>query len=126
MLSTIHSAKGQEWTSVLVLNVIDGCIPSDLGTGSRAEIEEERRLLYVAMTRAKDHLDLIMPQRFFAHQQKSNGDRHMYAARTRFITASILHRFENCAWPSADAKPTGRRPTGEAVDIAMRLRRMWT
>ena len=87
VLSTIHSAKGQEWTSVLVLNVIDGCIPSDLGTGSRAEIEEERRLLYVAMTRAKDHLDLIMPQRFFAHQQKSNGDRHMYAARTRFITA---------------------------------------
>jgi DNA helicase II / ATP-dependent DNA helicase PcrA len=126
VLSTIHSAKGQEWTSVLVLNVVDGCIPSDLGTGSRAEIEEERRLLYVAMTRAKDHLDLIMPQRFFAHQQKSNGDRHMYAARTRFITASILHRFENCAWPGADTKPSGRRPTGEAVDIAMRLRRMWT
>ena len=126
VLSTIHSAKGQEWTSVQVLNVVDGCIPSDLGTGSRAEIEEERRLLYVAMTRAKDHLDLIMPQRFFAHQQKSNGDRHMYAARTRFITPSILHRFESCAWPSADAKPTGRRPTGDAVDIAMRLRRMWT
>jgi hypothetical protein len=50
----------------------------------------------------------------------------MYAARTRFITASILHRFENCAWPSADAKPSDRRATGEAVDIAMRLRRMWT
>jgi hypothetical protein len=50
----------------------------------------------------------------------------MYAARTRFITASILHRFENCAWPGADAKPSGRRATGEAVDIAMRLRRMWT
>jgi len=77
VLSTIHSAKGQEWKSVLVLNVIDGCIPSDLGTGSRAEIDEERRLLYVAMTRAKDHLHLVMPQRFFAHQQKSNGDRHM-------------------------------------------------
>ena len=83
VLSTIHSAKGQEWKSVLVLNVIDGCIPSDLGTGSRAEIDEERRLLYVAMTRAKDHLHLVMPQRFFAHQQKSNGDRHMYATRTR-------------------------------------------
>ena len=68
VLSTIHSAKGQEWKSVLVLNVIDGCIPSDLGTGSRAEIDEERRLLYVAMTRAKDHLHLVMPQRFFAHQ----------------------------------------------------------
>ena len=126
VLSTIHSAKGQEWKSVLVLNVIDGCIPSDLGTGSRAEIEEERRLLYVAMTRAKDHLHLVMPQRFFAHQQKSNGDRHIYAARTRFITASMLDRFESCAWPSASAKTTGHRPTGEPVDIAMRLRRMWS
>ena len=54
ILSTIHSAKGQEWKSVFVLNVVDGCIPSDLGTGTTAEIEEERRLLYVAMTRAKD------------------------------------------------------------------------
>jgi DNA helicase II / ATP-dependent DNA helicase PcrA len=125
VLSTIHSAKGQEWKSVLVLNVIDGCIPSDLGTGSKAEIEEERRLLYVAMTRAKDHLHLVMPQRFFAHQQKSNGDRHMYAARTRFITASMLDRFESCAWPNPVAKTTDHGPTGEPVDIAMRLRRMW-
>jgi DNA helicase-2/ATP-dependent DNA helicase PcrA len=125
VLSTIHSAKGQEWKSVLVLNVIDGCIPSDLGTGSRAEIEEERRLLYVAMTRAKDHLHLVMPQRFFAHQQKSNGDRHMYAARTRFITGAMLDRFESCAWPSAGAGTAGNRSTGEPVDIAMRLRRMW-
>jgi DNA helicase-2/ATP-dependent DNA helicase PcrA len=126
VLSTIHSAKGQEWKSVLVLNVIDGCIPSDLGTGSRAEIDEERRLLYVAMTRAKDHLHLVMPQRFFAHQQKSNGDRHMYAARTRFITAPMLDRFEICAWPSVGARTAGHRPAGEAVDIAMRLRRMWS
>jgi DNA helicase-2/ATP-dependent DNA helicase PcrA len=42
ILSTIHSAKGQEWKSVFVLNVVDGCIPSDLGTGTSAEIEEER------------------------------------------------------------------------------------
>ena len=64
ILSTIHSAKGQEWKSVFVLNAVDGCIPSDLGTGTTAEIEEERRLLYVAMTRAKDDLHLIVPQRF--------------------------------------------------------------
>ena len=94
ILSTIHSAKGQEWRSVFILNAIDGCIPSDLSTGNTAEIEEERRLLYVAMTRAKDHLHLILPQRFFAHQQKSNGDRHMYASRSRFIPAAILDRFD--------------------------------
>ena len=73
ILSTIHSAKGQEWTSVFVLNSVDGCIPSDLGTGTTDEIEEERRLLYVAMTRAKDHLHLIMPQRFYKHQQRGAG-----------------------------------------------------
>jgi DNA helicase-2/ATP-dependent DNA helicase PcrA len=53
-LSTIHSAKGQEWRAVFILNAIEGCIPSDLSTGDTAEIEEERRLLYVGMTRAKD------------------------------------------------------------------------
>jgi len=61
ILSTIHSAKGQEWKTVFVLNCVDGCIPSDLAVGSTSEIEEERRLLYVAMTRAKDHLHIIVP-----------------------------------------------------------------
>jgi DNA helicase-2/ATP-dependent DNA helicase PcrA len=69
ILSTIHSAKGQEWKSVFVLNVVDGCIPSDMSTGSVDEIEEERRLLYVAMTRAKDQLSLIVPHRFYVHGQ---------------------------------------------------------
>ena len=125
ILSTIHSAKGQEWTWVLLLNAVDGCIPSDLGTGSTAELEEERRLLYVAMTRAKDHLHLIMPQRFFVHQQRNNGDRHMYAARTRFITAAMLDRFECAAWPVARPTASAKRPAREGVDIAARLRRMW-
>src|SRR5207237_827535 len=99
ILSTIHSAKGQEWKSVFVLNTVDGCIPSDLGTGTTAEIEEERRLLYVAMTRARDHLHLITPQRFYVHQQRNNGDRHVYAQRSRFIPATILWHFESRTWP---------------------------
>ena len=65
--------------------VVDGCIPSDLATGTSAEIEEERRLLYVAMTRAKNDLHLVVPQRFFTHGQRAEGDRHIYASRTRFI-----------------------------------------
>lgn len=60
ILSTIHSAKGQEWKNVFVLNTVDGCIPADLGVGTKEDIEEERRLLYVAMTRAKDSLNLVM------------------------------------------------------------------
>jgi DNA helicase-2/ATP-dependent DNA helicase PcrA len=127
ILSTIHSAKGQEWTAVFVLNSVDGCIPSDLATGSAAEIEEERRLLYVAMTRAREHLHLVVPQRFFAHAQKTNGDRHMYAARTRFIPASILDRFETCAWPMAATRRSAAAAAERApVDIGARLRRMWS
>jgi DNA helicase-2/ATP-dependent DNA helicase PcrA len=59
ILSTIHSVKGQEWHAVYVLNLVDGCIPSDMATGKLAQIEGERRLLYVAMTRAKEHLYLV-------------------------------------------------------------------
>src|SRR4029078_6960669 len=101
ILSTIHSAKGQEWKSVHVLNVVDGCIPSDLATGTQAELEEERRLLYVAMTRAKDHLGLMVPQRFYVTQQSRAGDRHVYASRTRFIPDALLPHFDACAWPHA-------------------------
>ena len=126
ILSTIHSAKGQEWKSVFVLNCVDGCIPSDLATGTTDEIEEERRLLYVAMTRAKDHLHLIMPQRFFAHQQRSAGPQHMYAARTRFIEASMLQHFAGVRWPAATATSGGVPQTKkQTVDIGARLRQMW-
>src|SRR4029077_14885503 len=99
ILSTIHSAKGQEWKCVFVLNAVDGCLPSDLATGSSAEIEEERRLLYVAMTRAKDHLHLMVPQRFYANGQRSTGDRHVYAQRTRFIPNAITKHFASRSWP---------------------------
>src|ERR1700730_10574745 len=126
ILSTIHSAKGQEWRSVFILNAVDGCIPSDLSTGSVDEIEEERRLLYVAMTRAKDHLHLVLPQRFFAYQQRRNGDRHKYAARTRFIPDPILHYFESCAWPMAAANANSlRKSQRNPVNIGAQLRRMW-
>lgn len=127
ILSTIHSAKGQEWRSVHVLNVVDGCIPSDLGTGSTAELEEERRLLYVAMTRAKDDLYLVQPQRFFTHQQSRGGDRHVYAPRSRFITAAILDRFQRVAWvPGAGPRGSVREMVpGVQVDIRERIRERW-
>jgi DNA helicase-2/ATP-dependent DNA helicase PcrA len=125
ILSTIHSAKGQEWKSVFVLNTVDGCLPSDLATGSSAEIEEERRLLYVAMTRAKDHLHLIVPQRFFVHGQRTNGDRHLYAARTRFIPAALLERFECRGWPPATVTNVSVRGGRVQVDLKDRVRRTW-
>ena len=126
ILSTIHSAKGQEWKAVFVLNCVDGCIPSDLAVGSTSEIEEERRLLYVAMTRAKDHLHMIVPQRFYANQQRTNGDRHMYAIRTRFIPDTITKHFEQCTWPAATREDgaTSRAPI-KPVDITARIKSRW-
>jgi DNA helicase II / ATP-dependent DNA helicase PcrA len=125
ILSTIHSAKGQEWKSVYVLNVVDGCMPSDLGAGTSAELEEERRLLYVAMTRAKDDLHLVVPQRFFTHGQHSQGDRHVYASRSRFIPEKLLALFERTNWPVA-APGLARGPTqGPRIDIGARMRGMW-
>jgi DNA helicase II / ATP-dependent DNA helicase PcrA len=125
ILSTVHSAKGQEWKNVFVLNAVDGCFPSDLATGEKADIEEERRLLYVAMTRAKDSLHLMMPQRFYVSGQPTRGDRHVYASRTRFIPDRILDRFESCVWPKAAAAagPTAR-PTVR-VDLRARMRGAW-
>jgi DNA helicase-2/ATP-dependent DNA helicase PcrA len=126
ILSTIHSAKGQEWTSVFVLNVVDGCIPSDLGTGTAAEIEEERRLLYVAMTRAKDGLHLIVPQRFFCAPQSALSDRHVYASRTRFIPAALLALFECVSWPlAASAGPETALRRQIRIDLGARMRSMW-
>lgn len=126
ILSTIHSAKGQEWRSVFVLNTVDGCIPSDLGAGTSDELEEERRLLYVAMTRAKDSLNLVVPQRFFTHGQSATGDRHVYAARTRFIPATLLPFFEARAWPiAATGSPNGSAPRQVRVDVGARMRGMW-
>jgi DNA helicase II / ATP-dependent DNA helicase PcrA len=126
VLSTIHSAKGQEWKAVHVLNVVDGCIPSDMATGSTEELEEERRLLYVAMTRAKEHLHLIVPHRFYVTQQAGGGDRHMYASRTRFVPEAIAAQFEQITWPQADmsaAVPV--RPQEPLLQVRSRARAAW-
>jgi DNA helicase-2/ATP-dependent DNA helicase PcrA len=126
ILSTIHSAKGQEWHAVYVLNIVDGCIPSDMATSKPAQIEEERRLLYVAMTRAKEHLYLVQPLKFFRTQQHRFGDGHMIAPRSRFLTDDMLSLFTRMAGPMPIA--AAEIPAVQAVvsiDIGARLREMW-
>ena len=126
ILSTIHSAKGREWRHVHVLNCVDGCIPSELSTETRAEIEEERRLLYVAMTRAKQGLHLIQPQRFYVHNQVKRGDRHVYAIPSRFLTPPVVAACEERVWPERpDAIATERKKT-VTIDIAGQMRGMWS
>ena len=125
ILSTIHSAKGQEWESVTVLNAADGCIPSDLATGHPDEIEEERRLLYVAMTRAKSALTLVHPLRFFIRQQSRFGDRHVFTPRTRFIPDALLDKFDRPVHPSSVADDAPVAPRAPRIDVAARLRATW-
>ena len=109
-----------------LLNAVDGCMPSDLATGTEAELEEERRLLYVAMTRARDQLDIIVPRRFYVGHPCGVGDRHVYASRSRFIPAAIIEHFEQASWPEPAAN--GETALGEAipaVDLTERMRAMW-
>ena len=93
ILSTIHSAKGLEWDSVYVIHAADGNIPSDMATGSPEEIEEERRLLYVAMTRAKNQLSVVRPERYYFHNRRKS-DQHSLSKITRFLTPQIQALFE--------------------------------
>jgi DNA helicase-2/ATP-dependent DNA helicase PcrA len=126
ILSTIHSAKGQEWDAVFILNVADGCIPSDMATDKPEQIEEERRLLYVAMTRARDHLHVIHPLRFFKRQQHRYGDDHVFTPRSRFIADDILECFERCSHGRghfADERTASAPTTG--IDVGAKLRAMW-
>jgi len=125
VLSTIHSAKGQEWDAVFILNVIDGCIPSDMSVGTREQVEEERRLLYVAMTRARQHLHLMQPMRLFRSHQHRHGDGHVLTLRSRFIPESILDMFERRAHGNAGYQPVPATRPLIRVDVAARMREMW-
>jgi DNA helicase-2/ATP-dependent DNA helicase PcrA len=127
ILSTVHSAKGMEWDTVYVLNVVDGSFPSEFATGRAELVEEERRLLYVAMTRARNELQLCVPLKFPLAQQPKNGDAHVYGGRSRFVSERLLKCVEQIAFQGAQLKEAG--PLADAgastVDISARLKQMW-
>jgi len=125
ILSTVHSAKGQEWDAVFVLNFSDGNFPSEFSTGKAELIEEERRLLYVAMTRAKQSLTLVAPLRYHVTQQRRDGDKHVYGARSRFMTEKLMATMEKAfhGRPEADTRFVPR--SNKKLDVAGRLKEMW-
>jgi DNA helicase II / ATP-dependent DNA helicase PcrA len=126
VLSTVHSAKGMEWDTVYVLNVVDGSFPSEFATGRSELIDEERRLLYVAMTRARNELQLCVPLKFPLAQQPKSGDGHVYGARSRFITDKVLKTFEPAVHQSAQLGQ-GVLNDGQvsSLDASARLKEMW-
>src|SRR6266850_927654 len=122
VLSTVHSAKGMEWDSIYVLNVNDGSFPSEFSTGKPELIEEERRLLYVAMTRAKNELHLVCPLKYHITHQPKTGDAHVYGARSRFMTDKVMKCFAPATFhgtPSAERVATD---AGQKLDIASKLK----
>lgn len=126
ILSTVHSAKGQEWDAVFVLNVSDGNFPSEFATGKPAMIEEERRLLYVAMTRAKQSLSLVAPLRYHVTQQRRDGDRHVYGARSRFMTDALMATLDKRFMGRPESVGGQfRQRSDRQIDVAARMREMW-
>jgi DNA helicase-2/ATP-dependent DNA helicase PcrA len=109
ILSTMHSAKGLEWDAVFVIHAADGNIPSDMATGNLEEIEEERRLFYVALTRAKDWLHVCYPLRYYSHP-RTFSDVHGYAQLTRFLPVETRRFFEQ----RLASETTGARPPNAA------------
>ena len=126
ILSTVHSAKGQEWESVYILNVTDGSFPTEFAAGDRKLIEEERRLLYVAMTRAKRDLSLIAPLKFHVVQQRRDGGKHIYGARSRFLSDRLLKTMKE-EFAGRRGGIGGPVPVRSAtkIDVGRRLREMW-
>ena len=125
ILSTIHSAKGQEWDIVYVLNVSDGNFPSEFSTGKPEMIEEERRLLYVAMTRARNELHLCAPLKYQVTQQAKDGDKHVYGAKSRFMTDKVLDTCEKIALRNARGVESLKEGDAATVDVAAQLKEMW-
>ena len=126
VLSTVHSAKGMEWDSVCVLNVVDGSFPNEYSTRSEALLEEERRLLYVAMTRARQELALVQPLRFAVGGQASKSDAHVYGGRSRFVTDKVLKTLEQTVFHGTHLADAGLGDVApEVVDVTSRVRQMW-
>jgi DNA helicase-2/ATP-dependent DNA helicase PcrA len=125
ILSTVHSAKGQEWDTVYVQHFSDGTFPNEFALGDKNKLEEERRLAYVAMTLAKNRLVLVNPLKYFIPEQQKYGDKHVYGTKSRFLTDAVLATFEQTHWSS---RSVSNKPWGEGVrvDLKNRARAMWT
>jgi DNA helicase-2/ATP-dependent DNA helicase PcrA len=124
ILSTVHSAKGQEWDTVYVQHFSDGTFPNEFALSDANKLEEERRLAYVALTRAKNKLVLVNPFRYFIPEQPKYGDRHVYGTKSRFLTAPVLASLKQTHWTSRhDAR--SRWDPDVRVDLKQRARAMW-
>ncbi|MBS63429.1 ATP-dependent helicase [Salinisphaera sp.] len=127
VLSTVHSAKGREFDSVYLLHVADGTFPNEYSTSSDAALDEERRLMYVAFTRAKNTLEIVSPLRYYVTEQHRHGDRHVYGATSRFLTPRVMRHFEAVTDGTVEPARTSaaQTPRPPQIDIAAGARALW-
>lgn len=126
ILSTVHSAKGQEWKNVFVLNVADGNFPNEYAAGDKRALEEERRLLYVAITRAKNELSLIQPLKYWVPEQPKYGDKHVYGAKSRFLDDTVCQFLTPITYPKREASDEEIKVArGAIADIKKNILGMW-
>jgi DNA helicase-2/ATP-dependent DNA helicase PcrA len=125
ILSTVHSAKGGEWAVVHVIHAADGMIPSDMATGDKEAIEEERRLFYVALTRARDNLYVYFALRFY-RRPRGVDDAHHYAQLTRFLPEPVQSLFERrtAGAQLASSVPRGSK-NGSHAQVDALLASLW-
>ncbi|HVZ78045.1 MAG TPA: ATP-dependent helicase, partial [Gemmatimonadaceae bacterium] len=118
VLSTAHSAKGKEWDAVFVIWAVDGWIPLARAAEDADELEEERRLLYVAMTRARNHLAVVYPLNVYASRRSLD---YSIDQLSRFIDRGVREGMERVvlgddARPDASAVP----PALPAAELDLR------
>ncbi|MEH6592605.1 MAG: ATP-dependent helicase [Halioglobus sp.] len=126
ILSTIHSAKGQEWRNVFVINVADGNFPNEYAVDKPDELEEERRLLNVAITRAQRQLHLIQPLKYWVPEQQRLGGKHVYGAKSRFLTRAVVETLQPESYPIRQLTEADRLAGELALtDIKAKVMGMW-
>jgi DNA helicase-2/ATP-dependent DNA helicase PcrA len=126
VISTVHSSKGLEWDVVHLLHVTDGNIPSDMALGSPAGLEEERRVFYVALTRARNALHMYVPERYH-HHPYGRDDRHGWAQPSRFLSDRVRSRCEELTEGRRRPESIDALPRGEATErVGVALEALWS
>ena len=124
-LATIQAAIGQEWDVVYLLNTCEGNFPTPAAAGKPDLIEEERRLLYVAMTRARNELHLCAPQNYAAASRSRTGDAKVHSGRSLFMTDKVLDCCERTTFRGTRGIDALRTDDTATVDVVSQLKEMW-
>jgi DNA helicase-2/ATP-dependent DNA helicase PcrA len=120
VISTVHSAKGKEWDAVFVIWAVDGWFPSSRSLEDESQLEEERRLMYVAMTRARNHLAVTYPLNVYATRR---GSDYSIDQLSRFIDRGMREKMQRVVPQEAGSPAPVPAPVGEpALDLRALLR----